>query len=84
VRVAQRLEPLAGIEEVDLSTSPQRMSGEFTRSPKRTWLTTLPPRWATPWTSDCFASSPSAMAASASVSLATSTPWPPTPAIRML
>jgi hypothetical protein len=37
-----------------MSASPRGIVGDQTRSPKRTWLNTPPPRLAMPWTSLCL------------------------------
>ena len=62
------------------SASPRGTMGESTFSPKRTSEVTEPPRWLMPWTSAFLTSRPARTAASARMSEALSTPWPPRPA----
>src|SRR5659263_466976 len=66
------------------SASPFGITGEWTRSPKRTWLNTGPPRCDMPWISLFFTSRPARIAASERMLLARTTPCPPTPTIRTL
>ena len=63
-----------------MSAPPTGINGEYTTGPQRTWLLTLPPRWAMPCTSACFTSKPASIPTAASKSLARIVPWPPTPA----
>src|SRR5690606_28778833 len=54
-----------------------------TFSPYRTWVETLPPRCAIPWTSLIFTSKPSSMSAADRRFDAAMVPWPPTPTNKM-
>ena len=63
-----------------MTTSACGATGDHTCSPKRTVLSTLPPRCAMPLTSLALTSQPAPAAVSARTAAPSRMPWPPTPA----
>ncbi len=64
---------------VAMTTSARGPTGDHTCSPKRTVLSTLPPRCAMPLTSLALTSRPAPAAVSARIAAPSRMPWPPTP-----
>ncbi len=62
-----------------MTTSACGETGDHTCSPKRTVLSTLPPRCAMPLTSLALTSRPASDAVSARIAAPSRMPWPPTP-----
>ena len=62
-----------------MTTSACGDTGDHTCSPKRTVLSTLPPRCAMPLTSLALTSRPASDAVSARTAAPSRMPWPPTP-----
>lgn len=62
-----------------MTTSARGPTGDHTRAPKRTVLSTLPPRCAMPFTSLALTWRPANEAVSARIAAPSRMPWPPTP-----